>query len=128
MSWAIYLAVAMLEQDPECIFCKIVAGEIPAALVLQNDLVTAFRDINPQMPLHVLVVPNQHIADTSALSPEHDPLVGAMVRAAHQIALAEGVSARGYRLVFNTGRDANNTVGHLHLHTLGGRAMSWPPG
>ena len=87
---------------------------------------TAFRDINPQMPLHVLVVPNQHIADTEALEPEHDALVGAMVRAAQQIARQEGVSARGYRLVFNTGRDANNTVPHLHLHVLGGRPMSWP--
>jgi len=117
-----------MTRDPECIFCKIVGGQIPAGIVLQNELVTAFRDINPQMPLHVLVVPNQHIADTSALDVEDDSLVGAMVRAAHQVASAEGFAERGYRLVVNTGRDALNTVPHLHLHVLGGRVMSWPPG
>jgi histidine triad (HIT) family protein len=114
--------------DPECLFCKIVGGQIPASIVFQNEQLTAFRDINPQMPLHVLVVPNQHIADTAALSPEHDAIVGALVRAANDLARREGVAERGYRLVFNTGRDANNTVPHLHLHLLGGRAMTWPPG
>jgi histidine triad (HIT) family protein len=114
--------------DPECIFCKIVGGQIPASIVLQNEQLTAFRDINPQMPLHVLVVPNTHIADTSALQPAHDAIVGAMIRAAQQIASSEGVAERGYRLVFNTGRDALNTVPHLHLHVLGGRSMTWPPG
>jgi len=114
--------------DPDCLFCKIVGGQIPSAIVLRNDQVTAFRDINPQLPTHVLVVPNQHIADTEALEPEHDPIVGAVIRAARDIAQQEGVSARGYRLVFNTGRDANNTVPHLHVHVLGGRAMTWPPG
>ena len=103
MSWAIYRAVTMT-LDPECLFCKIVRGQIPASIVFRDDVVTAFRDINPQMPLHVLVVPNQHIADTEALEPEHDALVGAMVRAAQQIARQEGFSPRGYRLVFNTGR------------------------
>jgi histidine triad (HIT) family protein len=78
--------------------------------------------------VHVLIVPNQHIADTAALTPEHDAIVGAVVRAAGDIALQEGVAERGYRLVFNTGRDATNTVPHLHLHLLGGRPMSWPPG
>jgi histidine triad (HIT) family protein len=114
--------------DPECIFCKIVGGQIPATIVLRNDQVTAFRDINPQMPTHVLVVPNQHIADTQALEPEHDLSVGAMLRAAKEIARQEGLSSRGYRLVFNTGPDASNTVPHLHLHLLGGRSMTWPPG
>ncbi len=114
--------------DPDCIFCKIVGGQIPSNIVLRNDQVTAFRDINPQLPTHVLVVPNQHIADTEALEPEHDPIVGAVIRAARDIAQQEGLSARGYRLVFNTGRDANNTVPHLHVHVLGGRAMTWPPG
>jgi histidine triad (HIT) family protein len=115
-------------QDPECIFCKIVAGEIPAGIVYQSDQVTAFRDVNPQMPLHVLVVPNQHVANTETLEPQHDALVGAVVRAAREIARQEGVSERGYRLVINTGRDALNTVPHLHLHMLAGRSMSWPPG
>jgi histidine triad (HIT) family protein len=129
MSWAIYRAHKMtLDPDPECIFCKIVAGQIPASIVLQDALLTAFRDINPAMPVHVLVVPNHHIADTAALQPEHDALVGAMVRAAHQIARQEALAERGYRLVVNTGADASNTVPHLHLHLLGGRSMSWPPG
>jgi histidine triad (HIT) family protein len=114
--------------DPDCIFCKIVGGQIPSAIVLRNDQVTAFRDVNPQLPTHVLVVPNQHIADTEALEPEHDPIVGAVIRAARDVARQEGLSARGYRLVFNTGRDANNSVPHLHVHVLGGRAMTWPPG
>jgi histidine triad (HIT) family protein len=114
--------------NPDCLFCKIVAGQIPASIVYQDDQVTAFRDINPQMPTHVLIVPNQHIANTEALEVEHDALVGAVVRAAREVARLEGLSERGYRLVINTGPDANNVVPHLHLHVLGGRAMSWPPG
>ena len=116
------------DQDPECIFCKIVAGQMPATVVYKNDQVTAFRDLNPQLPLHVLVVPNRHVANTEALEPDHDALVGAVVRAAREIARQEGVAERGYRLVFNTGGDALNTVPHLHMHMLAGRAMSWPPG
>ena len=114
--------------DSDCIFCKIVGGQIPSATVVQNDQVTAFRDINPQMPTHVLVVPNQHIADSEALEPEHDAIVGAVIRTARDVARQEGLSARGYRLVINTGPDANNTVPHLHVHVLGGRPMTWPPG
>ena len=116
------------DQDPQCIFCKIVAGQMPATVVYKNDQVTALRDLNPQLPLHVLVVPNRHVANTEALEPDHDALVGAVVRAAREIARQEGVAERGYRLVFNTGRDALNTVPHLHMHMLAGRAMSWPPG
>ncbi|HEV7666862.1 MAG TPA: histidine triad nucleotide-binding protein [Chloroflexota bacterium] len=114
--------------DPDCLFCKIVDGQIPAAIVFQTDQVTAFRDINPQLPTHVLVVPNEHIANTEALSPEHDQLVGAVVRAAREVAAREGLSERGYRAVINTGPDANNSVAHLHLHVVGGRPMTWPPG
>jgi histidine triad (HIT) family protein len=114
--------------DPDCIFCKIVNGQIPAGIVFKNDQVTAFRDVNPQMPVHVLVVPNAHIANTEVLEPEHDTVVGALVRAAREVARLEGLSERGYRTVFNTGPDASNTVAHLHLHVLGGRPMSWPPG
>ena len=129
MSSGIYRRHKMtLSPDPDCIFCKIVAGQIPAAIVLQNDQVTAFRDVNPQMPTHILIVPNQHIANTEALEPEHDVVVGSVVRAAREIARQERLSERGYRLVINTGPDANNTVAHLHLHLLGGRTMSWPPG
>lgn len=114
--------------DPDCLFCKIVGGQIPANTVLQTDQVTAFRDINPQLPTHVLIVPNQHIANTEALEPQHDAIVGAVVRAAREVARREGLSERGYRSVFNTGPDASNSVAHLHLHVVGGRQMSWPPG
>ena len=115
-------------RDPDCLFCKIIAGEIPSTTVYTDEQVTAFRDINPQMPTHVLVVPRQHVADTEALRPEDDALVGAVVRAAQAVARKEGLSERGYRLVFNTGADAQNSVPHLHMHVLGGRRMGWPPG
>jgi histidine triad (HIT) family protein len=114
--------------DPECIFCKIVSKQIPANLVYQDEQVTAFRDLNPQAPTHVLLVPNQHIPNTETLEPEHDAIVGAVMRTARSIARSAGIADSGYRLVVNTGRDANNTVAHLHVHLLGGRAMSWPPG
>ncbi|HEY1291498.1 MAG TPA: histidine triad nucleotide-binding protein [Chloroflexota bacterium] len=114
--------------DPECLFCKIVGGQMPATFVHRGERVTAFRDINPQMTTHVLIVPNQHVANTEVLEPEHDALVGEVVRAAREIARQEGLSARGYRLVINTGPDAQNSVAHLHVHMLGGRPMAWPPG
>jgi histidine triad (HIT) family protein len=116
--------------DPDCIFCKIVAQQIPATIVFHSDAdgVIAFRDINPQAPTHVVVIPSEHVANTEALAPEHDALVGALVRAARDVARQEGLSDRGYRLVFNTGEAAGNTVPHLHLHVLGGRPLSWPPG
>ena|SRR5215208_342131 len=117
-----------MTSDPECIFCKIVRGEIPAGIVFKDERVTAFRDINPQMPVHVLIVPNEHVANTEELEPRHDAAVGAVVRAAREVARLENVAESGYRLVFNTGRDATNVVPHLHMHLLGGRAMSWPPG
>ena len=118
----------MTSTDPDCLFCKIVGGHIPATIVFRNDETTAFRDINPQAPTHVLVVPNAHIPTTEELTPDADAIVGELVRVARDIAREEGLSARGYRLVFNTGPDANNTVPHLHLHLIGGRPMAWPPG
>ncbi|MBV9173252.1 MAG: histidine triad nucleotide-binding protein [Chloroflexi bacterium] len=114
--------------DPDCIFCKIVGGQIPAGVVYQDERATAFRDLNPQAPVHILVVPKEHIANTTTLSPENDATVGALVRVAHAVAQQEGVAETGYRLVVNTGRDANNTVAHLHIHVLGGRSLGWPPG
>jgi histidine triad (HIT) family protein len=119
---------SMTTRDPECIFCRIVAREIPATLVYEDAQVTGFRDLNPQAPLHVLLIPNYHVANTETLEPEHDALVGAVLRAARDVARREGVADSGYRMVVNTGRDANNTVAHLHVHLLGGRRLGWPPG
>jgi histidine triad (HIT) family protein len=114
--------------QPDCIFCKIIRKEIPSELVYQTESVTAFRDLDPQARVHVLIVPNTHIDNTEALEPSHDAAVGAIMRAAGEIARTEGVAASGYRLVVNTGQEANNTVAHLHVHLLGGRQFSWPPG
>ena len=111
-----------------CLFCRIVSGEIPAKKVYEDDDVVAFDDINPQAPMHVLVVPKQHVATLNDLGADHDRLVGAMVRQAAAIAAARGCDARGYRTVFNCNADAGQTVFHIHLHVLGGRALAWPPG
>jgi histidine triad (HIT) family protein len=112
----------------DCLFCKIIAGEIPSNTVHKDDKVTAFRDINPQAPTHILIVPNQHIAGASQLESAHSESLAAMFAAAKQLAVSEGLEARGYRLVINEGADAGQTVHHLHLHLLGGRQMAWPPG
>jgi histidine triad (HIT) family protein len=112
----------------DCLFCKIVRREIPATLVYEDERVAAFNDINPQAPTHVLVVPKRHIETLNDLGTEDDRLVGELVRRAAAIASERGLSAGGYRTVFNTNRDAGQTVFHIHLHLLGGRAMAWPPG
>jgi histidine triad (HIT) family protein len=114
--------------DPECLFCRIVAGEIPATVVREDDATVAFRDINPQAPTHVVVIPRAHHADAGALAAADPALAGAVLSAAAQVASAEGITADGYRLVFNTGAGAGQTVFHAHCHVLGGRAMTWPPG
>jgi histidine triad (HIT) family protein len=111
-----------------CFFCRIVAGEMPAKLVHEDDMLVAFHDINPQAPVHVLVVPRRHIATLNELSADDDVLVGAMLRRAAVIARDMDIAARGYRTVFNCNREAGQTVFHLHLHVLGGRPMRWPPG
>lgn len=111
-----------------CLFCRIVTGEIPATKVYEDDDVVAFDDINPQAPMHVLVVPKRHVATLNDLGDDDDRLVGAMVRRAAAIAAARGYDARGYRTVFNCNADAGQTVFHIHLHVLGGRALAWPPG
>lgn len=112
----------------DCLFCRIVAGEIPAEPVYQDEDVLAFRDINPQAPLHVLVVPRRHIATLNDLAPADAELVGRMHLAAARIAAEHGIAEAGYRTVFNCNAQAGQTVFHLHLHVLGGRAMGWPPG
>jgi histidine triad (HIT) family protein len=111
-----------------CLFCRIIAREIPASIVFEDDRMIAFNDINPQAPTHVLIVPKRHIETLNALEPGDDQLVGELARRAAAIARERGFSDRGYRVVFNTNREAGQTVFHIHLHLLGGRPMTWPPG
>ena len=113
---------------PDCLFCRIIAREIPASIVYEDDRVVAFNDINPQSPTHVLVAPKRHIASLNDLAPGDDQIVGEVVRRAAAIASERGIAADGFRIVFNTNRDAGQTVFHIHLHLLGGRSMTWPPG
>jgi histidine triad (HIT) family protein len=112
----------------DCLFCKIIAGEIPSAIIHQDASLVTFKDINPQAPLHVLIVPRKHIASLNELSPEDDALVGSMFRRAAALATEHGYHERGYRTVFNTNREAGQTVFHIHLHLLAGRGLTWPPG
>jgi histidine triad (HIT) family protein len=112
----------------DCLFCKIINGEIHASIVYEDDRLLAFNDINPQGPTHVLVVPKQHITSLNEITPEHDAIVGELVRRAAAIAKERGISAGGFRTVFNTNRDAGQTVFHIHLHLIGGRTLHWPPG
>lgn len=113
---------------PDCLFCKIIDGQIPATLVHQDDRLIAFKDVNPQAALHVLIVPRRHIATLNDLQAGDDGLVGEMVRRAAAIAVGHGYDARGYRMVFNCNADAGQTVWHIHLHLLAGRRLAWPPG
>jgi histidine triad (HIT) family protein len=112
----------------DCLFCRIVAGEIPAEIVHRSELAVAFRDLNPQAPVHVLVVPTRHIDNAGVLEAGDAEDLAAVFVAAREVAEAEGIAERGYRLVFNVGEDASNSVPHLHLHVLGGRQLAWPPG
>jgi histidine triad (HIT) family protein len=112
----------------DCLFCRIARGEIPTELVHQDEAVTVFRDINPQAPTHLLLIPNEHIASTNDLRPEHDALVGRLIRTAASVAAKEGVGESGYRLLSNCGPHAGQLVKHLHFHLVGGREMGWPPG
>jgi histidine triad (HIT) family protein len=111
-----------------CLFCRIVTGDLPADVVLRTEHALAFRDINPQAPVHVLVVPLRHIDHAGSVEPSDAEVVADLVIAARAVARAEGIDTRGYRLVFNVGEDALNSVPHLHLHVLGGRQLGWPPG
>jgi histidine triad (HIT) family protein len=118
----------MADFDPECLFCRIAAGSIPADIVHQDDLVVAFRDINPKAPTHVLLISRRHIPSAAELSGTDSEMLGRLFSVAAQIARDEGLSDRGYRLVSNVGSGAGQSVFHLHFHLLGGRSMSWPPG
>ncbi|HBF34535.1 TPA: histidine triad nucleotide-binding protein [Candidatus Sumerlaeota bacterium] len=112
----------------DCLFCKIIAGEIPANIVYQDADCVAFRDINPQAPTHILIIPRLHIPTLNDLESENAGLMGRLVLAAKKIAHAENLSDDGYRLVFNCNADAGQTVFHVHVHLLGGRVFGWPPG
>jgi len=112
----------------DCIFCRILAGDLPAEGVASSPLTFAFRDVSPAMPTHVLVIPRRHIESAATLEPSDAEVVGEMFQTARRVAESEGLAERGWRLVFNVGDDARNSVAHLHLHVLGGRPMEWPPG
>jgi histidine triad (HIT) family protein len=113
----------------DCLFCRIVAGEIPAAIVKRSQDALAFRDIDPRAPIHVLVIPTRHVAAVrDAGGPDGDVLLGRVLRFAAEVAAELGLDAGGYRIVTNTGKDAGQSVDHLHFHVLGGRKLSWPPG
>lgn len=112
----------------DCLFCKMVAGEIKPTTVYEDDEVLAFRDLNPQAPTHVLVIPKAHISTINDVLPDQAALIGKLFLAAQQVAKGEGIAERGYRTVMNCNREAGQSVFHIHLHVLGGRAMNWPPG
>jgi histidine triad (HIT) family protein len=111
-----------------CIFCEIAAKRKPSQPVFEDDTVYAFRDIHPQAPTHILIIPKKHVATLNDLAPEEAPLIGELVLKARELAKAEGIAERGYRLVVNCNAGAGQSVYHVHFHLLGGRAMGWPPG
>jgi len=112
----------------DCLFCKIINGDIPCDFLYQDDDLLAFMDINPQAPFHCLIIPKLHISSLSAISQEHDRLIGKLTLAATKICKELGYDENGYRLVINCGDDGGQTVHHIHLHVLAGRALQWPPG
>ncbi|TVR58963.1 MAG: histidine triad nucleotide-binding protein [Gemmatimonadales bacterium] len=112
----------------DCIFCRIVAGEIPAQVVHDDDRALVFRDVNPQAPTHLLVIPKRHVASADHLTREDEGLAGHLLLAAGEAARSLGLAGDGYRIVTNIGRNGGQTVSHLHLHVLGGRSLGWPPG
>ena len=114
--------------NDDCLFCKILAGDIPADVIYESDTAIAFRDINPQAPTHVLIIPRKHIATINDISEDDHAIVGSLYSAARTIAAEEGFSEEGYRAVMNCNDAAGQTVFHIHLHLLGGRPFSWPPG
>jgi histidine triad (HIT) family protein len=111
-----------------CLFCKILAGDIPADIVYESETAIAFRDINPHAPTHVLIIPRKHIATINEIAEEDQALIGSLYSAAREIAAAQGIAEDGFRTVMNCNEGAGQTVFHIHLHLLGGRAFSWPPG
>lgn len=114
--------------EADCLFCKVVMGEISPDVVYDDEHVLAFRDLNPQAPVHVLIIPKEHTKDATTIGPGDGPMLEALFAAGRTIAEREGVVEPGYRLVANVGPDAGQSVYHLHVHLLGGRPMAWPPG
>ena len=114
--------------EQKCLFCKIVAGEIPAEKVFEDNRAVAFRDVNPQAPVHVLVIPRAHLESLDDAAQTDEALLGHLLRVAARVANSEGLSESGYRTVVNTGTDAGQSVLHVHVHLLGGRTLAWPPG
>jgi len=112
----------------DCLFCRIVAGEVPATRLHDDDLVVAIRDISPRAPTHVLLLSRRHVASAADLGDDDGPMLGRLFAVAAAIARDEGLGERGYRLVTNVGRESGQSVGHLHVHLMGGRRMGWPPG
>ena len=112
----------------DCLFCKIAAREIPSTTVYEDDMVYAFRDIDPQAPVHILIIPKQHIGSVNEITDENCAIVGHIFKVAAEIAKKEGIAEDGYRVVTNIGENGGQTVGHLHYHMLGGRSLQWPPG
>lgn len=117
-----------MRTDPDCIFCKIVAGEIPSEKVYESEVVTAFRDINPVAPTHILIIPNEHIEDNNDFSVEDEPIAGKMFTIVRELAEKEGIAEDGYRLILNTGPHGHQEIQHLHLHLIGGQSMQHPMG
>lgn len=112
----------------DCLFCKIVDGDIPADIVFESESALAFRDINPKAPSHVLIIPRRHISTINDIEPDDESLVGSLFSAARRIAADEGLDEDGYRVVMNCNEAAGQSVFHIHLHLLGGRTLKWPPG
>jgi len=118
----------MAESNSDCLFCKILAGDIPADIIYETDTAIAFRDINPKAPTHVLIIPRKHISTINDITADDQAIVGSLSLAAREIAAAEGIADAGYRVVMNCNEAAGQTVFHIHLHLMGGRAFGWPPG
>jgi histidine triad (HIT) family protein len=114
--------------NDDCLFCKILAGEIPADIIYESDTAVAFRDINPQAPTHAVIIPRKHIATINDIDTEDQAVIGSLFTAAREIAAQEGFEQAGYRVTMNCNEAAGQTVFHIHLHLLGGRSFSWPPG
>jgi histidine triad (HIT) family protein len=115
-------------REPDCLFCRIVAGELPSTKVHEDELVFAIRDINPQASTHILLLPRDHIASADDLGADHGELLGRLFEVSARLAASEGIAADGYRVVTNIGRNGGQSVDHLHFHLLGGRRFTWPPG